>query len=58
MSTSINNRISRFYEAASGKPELLDAAITGPGRTSRYRAGSAGFSRSGPGHPTEAAPST
>jgi predicted ester cyclase len=27
MSTSINNLISVFYEAVSGKPELLDAVI-------------------------------
>ena len=28
MSTSINNLIGIFYEAASGKTELLDAVIT------------------------------
>jgi predicted ester cyclase len=28
MSTSINNLIGTFYEAASGQPELLDAVIT------------------------------
>jgi len=27
MSTSISNLIGSFYEAASGKPELLDAVI-------------------------------
>jgi hypothetical protein len=28
MSTSINNLIGTFYEAASGKPDLLDAVLT------------------------------
>ena len=28
MSTSISNLIDSFYEAASGKPELLDAVLT------------------------------